>query len=110
MKIFTAILLFASAVAAQEIAGSGGEVIADGPAAVSDTNINSGTQSTNSLFDNSSKGGNTLDHLNNNSFKESTSNTGVSNNNIVNPSSSGVSGNTGNTANGHGNKVGKRLH
>ncbi|KAJ2780607.1 hypothetical protein H4R18_003363 [Coemansia javaensis] len=105
MKLFAAIVLLASAVAAQEIGAEGGDLVAAGPAAVNDENVNKGTQTSNSLIDASTSGNNKLSGLTGNSFQESKSNSASSDNNIINPTSNGVSGNRGNTANGANNRL-----
>ncbi|KAJ2767209.1 hypothetical protein IWQ57_004046 [Coemansia nantahalensis] len=105
MKVVAFIIAAAAAVAAQDIAADGGNTVSTGASAINHKNENSGTQVSNSLLDSGNKGGNSMNNLNGNSFVDSTSNVGLSDNNIVNPSQTTVSGNTGSTANGHGNHI-----
>ncbi|KAJ1731454.1 hypothetical protein LPJ61_002523 [Coemansia biformis] len=108
MKLAAALLFLASIVAAQEIGSDGGDTVAAGPAAVNHQNVNSGTETSNSFVDGSSKGGNTFSSLSHNSFVDSASNLGLSDNNMINAASTSTSGNSGTTANGQGNQMGGR--
>ncbi|PIA14136.1 hypothetical protein COEREDRAFT_82961 [Coemansia reversa NRRL 1564] len=106
MKFFATLVLAATAVVAQQIGSDSGPTVADGPSAVSNPNINNGQQAQNSLVDGSNKGGNVFQGLTGNTFSDSVSNLGISDNNFVNPSQTSVSGNKGDTANGEGNHIG----
>ncbi|PIA14135.1 hypothetical protein COEREDRAFT_82959 [Coemansia reversa NRRL 1564] len=106
MQIFTTLLVAASAVLAQQIGSDQGPNVSNGPSAVSNPNVNNGQQLQNSLVSGGSKGGNVFEDLVGNTFIDSASNVGISDNNFVNPSSTSVSGNTGATTNGQGNSIG----
>ncbi|KAJ2500618.1 hypothetical protein GGH96_002563 [Coemansia sp. RSA 1972] len=110
MKFFATIALAATAVVAQQIGSSGGPSVSDGEAAVSNPNINNGLQLQNSLADSSDKGGNFFHGLEGNTFTDALSNTGISDNNMINPSTNSVSGNSGATTNGHANQIGDIVH
>ncbi|KAJ2146231.1 hypothetical protein IW136_000666 [Coemansia sp. RSA 678] len=110
MKFFATIALAATVAVAQQIGSSGGPSVSDGEAAVSHPNINNGLQLQNSLADSSDKGGNFFHGLEGNTFTDALSNTGISDNNMVNPSNDHVSGNSGPTTNGHGNQIGDIVH
>ncbi|KAJ2161139.1 hypothetical protein GGF46_001729 [Coemansia sp. RSA 552] len=109
MKFFATLALFASVAVAQQIGSDGGPNVSNGESAVSHPNINNGQQFQNSLVDASDKGGNVFHGLDGNTFNDVTSNTGISDNNMVNPSSSSTSGNQGPTTNGEGNQIGDVL-
>ncbi|KAJ2803534.1 hypothetical protein H4R20_002855 [Coemansia guatemalensis] len=106
MQIFATLLVAASAVLAQQIGSEQGPDVASGPSAVSNPNVNNGQQFQNSLVSSGSKGGNVFEDLVGNTFIDTTSNVGISDNNFVNPSTTSVSGNTGATTNGEGNHIG----
>ncbi|KAJ2785131.1 hypothetical protein H4R18_000719 [Coemansia javaensis] len=107
MKFLAALVAAAATVVvAQEVGSSGGPVIAEGPSAVSNANINNGEQFQNSVVSAGDKGGNVFHGLEGNTFTDSISNVGLSDNNIVNPGSTSVSGNSGPTANGASNFIG----
>ncbi|KAJ2119698.1 hypothetical protein IW147_005662 [Coemansia sp. RSA 720] len=110
MKFFTTIALAATAVVAQQVGSSGGPSVSDGENAVSHPNINNGLQLQNSLADSSDKGGNVFHNLEGNTFTNALSNTGISDNNMINPSTDSVSGNSGPTTNGAGNMIGDMVH
>ncbi|KAJ2269986.1 hypothetical protein EV176_004432 [Coemansia sp. RSA 451] len=110
MKFFATIALAATAAVAQQIGSNGGPSVSDGEAAVSHPNINNGLQLQNSLADSSDKGGNFFHNLQGNTFTDALSNTGISDNNMVNPSNNHVSGNSGATTNGEGNQIGDIVH
>ncbi|KAJ2497856.1 hypothetical protein GGH96_004774 [Coemansia sp. RSA 1972] len=110
MKLFATLSLAATAAVAQQVGSSSGPSVSDGEAAVSHPNINNGLQLQNSLADSSNKGGNVFHNLEGNTFTDALSNTGLSDNNFVNPSSDNVSGNSGATTNGHGNQIGDIAH
>ncbi|KAJ2831209.1 hypothetical protein J3B01_005440 [Coemansia erecta] len=110
MKFFATIALAATVAVAQQIGSSGGPSVSDGEAAVSHPNINNGLQLQNSLADSSDKGGNFFHNLQGNTFTDALSNTGISDNNMVNPSNNHVSGNSGATTNGEGNQIGDIVH
>ncbi|KAJ1745678.1 hypothetical protein LPJ58_006032 [Coemansia sp. RSA 1591] len=110
MKFFATIALAATAAVAQQIGSNGGPSVSDGEAAVSHPNINNGLQLQNSLADSSDKGGNFFHNLEGNTFTDALSNTGISDNNMVNPSNNHVSGNSGATTNGEGNQIGDIVH
>ncbi|KAJ1746005.1 hypothetical protein LPJ58_005867, partial [Coemansia sp. RSA 1591] len=107
---FATIALAATAAVAQQIGSNGGPSVSDGEAAVSHPNINNGLQLQNSLADSSDKGGNFFHNLQGNTFTDALSNTGISDNNMVNPSNNHVSGNSGATTNGEGNQIGDIVH
>ncbi|KAJ2077579.1 hypothetical protein H4R24_005051 [Coemansia sp. RSA 988] len=109
MKFFATLALVASVAVAQQVGSDSGPTVADGPSAVSNPNINNGQQAQNSLVDGSNKGGNTFSGLKGNTFTNSASNFGMSDNNVVNPSQTVVSGNTGPSANGEDNQIGDIL-
>ncbi|KAJ2077577.1 hypothetical protein H4R24_005049 [Coemansia sp. RSA 988] len=106
MQIFATLLVAASAVLAQQIGSDQGPNVASGPSAVSNPNVNNGQQLQNSLVSSGSKGGNVFEDLVGNTFIDTTSNVGISDNNFVNPSTTTVSGNSGATTNGEGNHIG----
>ncbi|KAJ2612940.1 hypothetical protein H4S08_002475 [Coemansia sp. RSA 1365] len=106
MQIIATLLVAASAVLAQQVGSDQGPTVASGPSAVSNPNVNNGQQLQNSLVSSGSKGGNLFQDLVGNTFVDSASNVGISDNNFVNPSSTSVSGNTGATTNGQGNNIG----
>ncbi|KAJ2723484.1 hypothetical protein GGI07_002608 [Coemansia sp. Benny D115] len=106
MKFFTAIIVAATAVVAQQIGSEEGPSVASGPSAVSNPNVNNGWQAQNSLFNSGSDGGNVFEHLTGNTFNKAVSNSATNDNNFVNPSQVHVSGNTGPTTNGEGNHIG----
>ncbi|KAJ2850601.1 hypothetical protein IWW36_001782 [Coemansia brasiliensis] len=91
---------------AQQLGSDGGSTVAGGPSAVSNANVNNGEQSTNSLLSTGESGGNEFSGVTNSKFSSSLSNVGLSDNNIVNPSSSSTSGNSGPTTNGEHNHIG----
>ncbi|KAJ2714317.1 hypothetical protein H4R19_001792 [Coemansia spiralis] len=105
MRTFSAILLAASAVLAQEIGFSGGGSVSSGSNAISNPNINTGVQ-----FDSSLIVGHGSNDLFNNvvgsSFTNINSNTAIKANPVNNPSRTSVSGNDGWTANGDANALG----
>ncbi|KAJ1833461.1 hypothetical protein LPJ63_002739 [Coemansia sp. RSA 2711] len=109
MKFFATLAIAATAVVAQQVGSDSGPTVADGPAAVSHPNINHGQQTQNSLVDGSDKGGNVFHGLEGNTFNDILSNTGLSDNNFINPSQASVSGNQGPTTNGRDNNIGDIL-
>ncbi|KAJ2798756.1 hypothetical protein H4R20_004703 [Coemansia guatemalensis] len=109
MKFFATLALAASVAVAQQVGSDGGPTVADGPSAVSHPNVNNGQQAQNSLLTGGSKGGNVFSGLKGNTFTDSASNVGISDNNVVNPSQTVVSGNTGPSANGEDNQIGDIL-
>ncbi|KAJ1742449.1 hypothetical protein LPJ68_001876 [Coemansia sp. RSA 1086] len=106
MEIFTTLLVAATAVMAQELGSKGGSTVAGGPSAVSNANVNNGKQFTNSLMSTGESGGNEFSGVSNSKFSTSLNNVGLSDNNIVNPSESSTSGNSGPTTNGEHNHIG----
>ncbi|PIA14137.1 hypothetical protein COEREDRAFT_82963 [Coemansia reversa NRRL 1564] len=106
MKIFATLAIAASVAIAQQVGSDQAGTFADGPSAVSHPNVNNGQQAQNSLLTGGSKGGNVFSGLNGNTFADSASNVGISDNNMVNPSQNVVSGNTGPSTNGEGNQIG----
>ncbi|KAJ1802775.1 hypothetical protein LPJ56_006078 [Coemansia sp. RSA 2599] len=106
MKFFTAILVAATTVIAQQVGSEDGPSVSSGPAAVSNPNVNNGWQAQNSLFNTGSDGGNIFENLSGNSFSKSIGNSATNDNNFINPSQTRVSGNTGLTTNGEGNHIG----
>ncbi|KAJ2355315.1 hypothetical protein IWW50_000673 [Coemansia erecta] len=106
MQIFATLLVAATAVIAQQVGSDQGPTVASGPSAVSNPNVNNGEQFTNSLLSTGNEGHNIFEGLEGNSFSNVKSNTGMSDNNFVNPSTSHVQGNTGATANGEHNNIG----
>lgn len=106
MQVLATLLIAATAVVAQQVGSESGPSISGGPAAVSNPNVNNGWQSQNSLFNKGSDGGNVFDHLWGNSFSKAISNSAVNDNNMINPSTSHIMGNAGDTANGRGNHIG----
>ncbi|KAI8319982.1 hypothetical protein GQ54DRAFT_12050, partial [Martensiomyces pterosporus] len=90
----------------QEIASDGGDSISGGPAAISDTDVNSGTKIDSSVISNGSEGENSFANVFGSSFTKVTSNSSNKGNININPSSTVINGNSGQTANGVGNGVG----
>ncbi|KAJ2161138.1 hypothetical protein GGF46_001728 [Coemansia sp. RSA 552] len=109
MQIFATLLVAASAVIAQQVGSEQGPNVSGGPTAVSNPNVNNGEQFQNSLVASGNKGGNLFEGLTGNTFNDVTSNTGISDNNFINPSDTRVSGNVGPTANGADNHIGDVL-
>ncbi|KAJ2119697.1 hypothetical protein IW147_005661 [Coemansia sp. RSA 720] len=105
-SIFATLLVAATAVLAQQIGSEQGPDVASGPSAVSNPNVNNGQQFQNSLLSSGNEGGNVFEGLTGNTFNSLKSNTGISDNNFVNPSQTHVSGNQGSTTNGEGNHIG----
>ncbi|KAJ2829757.1 hypothetical protein IWW50_000672 [Coemansia erecta] len=106
MKFFATLALAATAVVAQQVGSSSEGTFSGGENAVSNPNINNGQQFTNALVDGGDKGGNVFHGLKGNQFSDVTSNTGLSDNNFINPSQDNVEGNHGETTNGVGNNIG----
>ncbi|KAJ2761753.1 hypothetical protein IWQ56_005189 [Coemansia nantahalensis] len=106
MQVFAILAAAAAVTVAQQISSDGGFTGSQGSAAISNPNINNGQQFQNSLVDTSDKGGNFFHDLAGNTFTSSLSNMGLMDNNMINPSRTGVMGNTGATANGADNHIG----
>ncbi|KAJ2308437.1 hypothetical protein IWW52_005890 [Coemansia sp. RSA 2704] len=106
MQIIATLLVAATAVIAQQVGSEQGPNVASGPTAVSNPNVNEGQQFQNSLLSTGNEGGNVFEGLKDNTFNSVKTNTGLSDNNFVNPSQTHVSGNQGPTANGEGNHIG----
>ncbi|KAJ2780611.1 hypothetical protein H4R18_003367 [Coemansia javaensis] len=106
MQIFATLVIAATAAFAQQIGSDQGPTVASGPSAVDNPNVNNGQQFTNSVVDTSSKGGNVFEGLTGNTFTDSISNFGASDNNVINPQQTHVQGNSGPTANGQDNFLG----
>ncbi|KAJ2770085.1 hypothetical protein IWQ56_002300 [Coemansia nantahalensis] len=106
MQLFATLLVAASAVMAQQIGSDQGTTVSSGPSAISNPNVNNGQQFQNSLVSAGSKGGNVFEGLTGNTFVDSASNMGMSDNNMINPAHTSVQGNSGATANGEGNFIG----
>ncbi|KAJ2657987.1 hypothetical protein IWW48_004245 [Coemansia sp. RSA 1200] len=106
MKFFVTILVAATAVLAQQQEGNQGPNLSNGPSAVDNANINSGWQAQGSFFDGSKSGENQISGHVDGSFNHQASNSAIQDSNFVNPSESTLTGNTGDSANGHGNNIG----
>ncbi|KAJ2612938.1 hypothetical protein H4S08_002473 [Coemansia sp. RSA 1365] len=106
MKFFATLAIVASVAVAQQVGSDQGGTFASNPSAVSHPNINNAEQAQNSLITGGSKGGNVFSGLKDNTFIDSASNVGISDNNMINPSQNVVSGNTGPSTNGEGNQIG----
>ncbi|KAJ1989893.1 hypothetical protein GGI25_000001 [Coemansia spiralis] len=110
MKLFATLILAATAVLAQVQEGNQGPNLSEGPAAVSNPNINNGEQLQGSFADSSSSGQNVIDGRVGNSFNHKAANEAILDSNFVNPSKSSISGNVGDTANGADNMIGDIFH
>ncbi|KAJ1720464.1 hypothetical protein LPJ61_006157, partial [Coemansia biformis] len=106
MKVLNAILALSAVAVAQEIAADKGDALSEGDSAITHSNVNNGEQTTNSLISSGSKGGNKFHNLSGNTFKDTESNVGISDSNIINASETTVKGNSGDTANGSHNRIG----
>ncbi|KAJ2495701.1 hypothetical protein GGI11_008351 [Coemansia sp. RSA 2049] len=106
MKFFVTILVAATAVLAQQQEGNQGPNLSNGPSAVDNANINSGWQAQGSFFDGSKSGENLITGHVDGSFNHQASNSAIQDSNFVNPSESTLTGNTGDSANGHANNIG----
>ncbi|KAJ2837987.1 hypothetical protein FBU31_001028 [Coemansia sp. 'formosensis'] len=106
MQIFATLVVAATAVLAQQIGSEQGPSVSSGETALSHANVNKGWQSQNSLVNTGSDGGNVFHGLHGNTFNTGFTNSAVSDNNFINPSSSQTMGNSGSTANGAENHIG----
>ncbi|KAJ1927192.1 hypothetical protein EC988_010248, partial [Linderina pennispora] len=106
MKFFTALLVAASVVAAQESGASFGPAVDSGSNAISAPNVNNGWQALGSVFDSSSNDGAVVAGNSGTTVSKGISNTANTNQITTNPLQSAVSGNTGLTNNGQGNQIG----
>ncbi|KAI9499829.1 hypothetical protein GGI25_005571 [Coemansia spiralis] len=110
MKLFTTLLLAATAVLAQVQEENQGPNLSSGSAAVSNPNTNNGEQFQGSFVDSSSSGQNVIDGRVSNSFNNKAANEAILGSNFVNPSKSSISGNVGDTASGTDNLIGDIFH
>ncbi|KAJ2451772.1 hypothetical protein EV183_003367 [Coemansia sp. RSA 2336] len=106
MKFSFALALIASVAVAQKLGSDAGQTSSTGSNAVDNGNTNNGQQFTNSVVSDGKKGGNKFHGIDGSSFSDSTSNFGMSDNNLINPSSQNTQGNTGPTTNGKHNHIG----
>ncbi|KAJ1663736.1 hypothetical protein IW140_004662 [Coemansia sp. RSA 1813] len=91
----------------EEIEAEGGDSLSNGPAAVSNPNINNGFQVDSSLVDDGSKdGGDIFANNFGTSFTNVKSNSANKDNIVINPTTVNSNGNAGKTANGQGNNIG----
>ncbi|KAI9503540.1 hypothetical protein GGI25_003663 [Coemansia spiralis] len=90
----------------QEIEAETGDSVSNGPAAVSNPNINNGLQIDSSLIGKGEEGQNIISNVFGASFTNVKSNTANKDNIVINPTTVNTSGNEGSTANGKGNNIG----
>ncbi|KAJ2540304.1 hypothetical protein EV175_006249 [Coemansia sp. RSA 1933] len=105
----TAVLAAPSFVARsnEEIEAEGGDSFSNGPAAVSNPNINNGFQVDSSLIDDgSTSGGDVFANNFGMSVTNIKSNSANKDNIVINPTTVNSNGNSGKTANGQGNNIG----
>ncbi|KAJ2402857.1 hypothetical protein GGI23_000417 [Coemansia sp. RSA 2559] len=91
----------------EEIEAEGGDSLSNGPAAISNPNINNGLQVDSSFVDDgSASGGDVFANNFGTSFTNIKSNSANKDNIVINPTTINSSGNAGKTANGEGNNIG----
>ncbi|KAJ1998841.1 hypothetical protein H4R26_005304, partial [Coemansia thaxteri] len=116
LALLVAQVLAVSALAApvvfkrQQISSDGGDSVSAGSTAVSNPIVNNGEMVDSSIINNGSDGGDTFANVIGSSFTKVTSNNSNKDNIVINPSTTTVNGNSGQTANGMDNHVGDTQH